>query len=87
MKSILVSAGEVSGDHYIARTARSLKERGFDGRIYGLCGAESREAGTEALWRNEVLHLMGITEVVRSVGAVLRLMGEMPISNLDFDTA
>lgn len=77
MRSILVSAGEVSGDHYVARTARSLREKGFDGRIYGLCGAESSGAGIEALWRNEVLHLMGISEVVRSIGSALRLMREM----------
>ena len=77
MKSILISAGEVSGDHYAALTARSLQEKGFGGRIYGLCGAESRASGIETLWRNETLHLMGVSEVVRSVGSVLRLMREM----------
>ena len=77
MKTILVSAGEISGDHYIACTARALRQRGFDGGIVGLCGAESRSAGIKEMWGNEALHLMGISEVVRSVGSVLRLMGEM----------
>ena len=77
MKSILISAGEVSGDHYAALTAQSLRAKGFGGRIYGLCGAESRSSGIETLWRNETLHLMGVSEVVRSVGPVLRLMREM----------
>jgi lipid-A-disaccharide synthase len=77
LKSIFVSAGEVSGDHYIARTVLSLRNKGFDGRIYGMCGAESRANGIETLWRNEVLHLMGISEVLKSIGPVLRLLKDM----------
>jgi len=77
LKSIFVSAGEVSGDHYISRVAGRLRRGGFDGTIRGLCGAESRSAGIEALWQNEILHLMGVSEVLGAVGAVLRLMREM----------
>ena len=77
MKSILISAGEISGDHYIAGTASAIRSRGFEGEIYGLCGAESRSAGVGEMWGNEVLHLMGISEIARSVGSVLRLMREM----------
>jgi len=77
LKTILVSAGEISGDHYIAGTATALRRKGFDGEIYGLCGALSRSAGIKEMWGNEALHLMGVSEVVRSVGSVLRLMREM----------
>ena len=77
MKSILVSAGEVSGDHYIAGTAAALRRGGFDGAIYGLCGTESKSAGVGEMWGNGLLHLLGISEVIRSVGSVLRLMREM----------
>jgi lipid-A-disaccharide synthase len=78
LKSVFVSAGEVSGDHYVASAAKSLREKGFDGRIYGLCGEESRAAGmVEALWNNDILHLMGISEVFGAIGAVLRLLWEM----------
>ena len=77
MKTILVSAGEISGDHYIADTYAALRRGGFDGAIYGLCGAESRSAGVGEMWGNEALHLMGVSEVIRSVGSVLRLMREM----------
>jgi lipid-A-disaccharide synthase len=76
-KSILVSAGEVSGDHYAARLAVSLRERGFEGRLFGLCGEESRNAGVEAIWSNERLHLLGIVEVLSSAADVLRLMREV----------
>jgi lipid-A-disaccharide synthase len=83
LKSIFVSAGEVSGDHYIARTATALRRKNFDGRIYGLCGEESRAEGIEALWGNEVLHLMGVSELAGALGAVLRLMREMRRSILE----
>jgi lipid-A-disaccharide synthase len=75
--SILVSAGEGSGDHYVARLAGILRERGFDGRLYGVCGEESRRAGVEAAWNNERLHLIGIVEVLSSARDVLALMREV----------
>jgi lipid-A-disaccharide synthase len=77
LRSILVSAGEVSGDHYIARVSGALRSGGYGGEIRGLCGAESRAEGIEALWNSEVLHIMGVSEALRSIGPVLRLMGEM----------
>ena len=78
MKSVFISAGEVSGDHYSASAVKSLKDKGFDGRIYGLCGEESRTAGiAEVLWSNDVLHVMGISEVFGAIGAVWKLMRDM----------
>jgi lipid-A-disaccharide synthase len=78
LKSVFVSAGEVSGDHYVASAARSLKDKGFDGRIYGLCGKESGAAGVvESLWGNDVLHVMGVSEVFGAIGAVWKLLRDM----------
>ncbi|MDR1481903.1 MAG: hypothetical protein LBI74_04695, partial [Synergistaceae bacterium] len=64
-------------DHYAARLAVSLRERGFDGRLFGLCGEESGNAGVEVIWRNERLHLLGIVEVLSSAADVFRLMEEV----------
>jgi lipid-A-disaccharide synthase len=76
-RSIFVSSGEVSGDHYLARTCRVLRDRGFAGRIYGLVGAESRGAGLEAVWDNSRLHVMGFTEVIGAIRGILRLKNEI----------
>ncbi|MDR3354802.1 MAG: hypothetical protein LBO21_07165 [Synergistaceae bacterium] len=73
----MISAGEVSGDHYAARLAVELRNKGFEGRLFGLCGEESRNAGVEAVWRNERLHLLGIVEVLSSAADVLRLINEV----------
>ena len=75
--SIFVSAGEISGDHYIAKVCRLLREKGCDSRIYGLCGEESRDSGVECLWRNERLHLIGVAEVISSLPDILRLKNEI----------
>ncbi|MDR1514959.1 MAG: lipid-A-disaccharide synthase, partial [Synergistaceae bacterium] len=72
-----MSAGEVSGDHYIARLSLKLRSLQYPGDICGLCGAESSSAGVEALWRSERLHLVGVSEVVGSIADILKLMGEM----------
>jgi lipid-A-disaccharide synthase len=75
-ESILVSAGEVSGDHYIARLCGKLRP-GYSGRICGLCGEESSAAGAESLWRSERLQIVGIAEVLGSIADILKLLGEM----------
>lgn len=75
--SIFVSAGEVSGDHYVAQVYERLRAQGFDGRVYGLCGDEARRAGVEGLWRAERLQLIGVAEVLGSLGDILRLKREM----------
>lgn len=67
----------MSGDHYIARIAGELRKKGYGGRIYGLCGAESRSAGIESLWASERLQLIGVAEVLGSLPDILRLMRDM----------
>ena len=47
--SIFISSGEASGDHYTARLALKLRERGYAGDIWGMGGVESRGAGVRAL--------------------------------------
>ena len=41
--SIFISSGEASGDHYTARLAMKLRERGYSGDIWGMGGVESRK--------------------------------------------
>lgn len=80
--TILVSAGEVSGDHYAARLCLELRARDVE-RVCGLCGAESASAGAEALWSGKRLQLLGITEVLGSIADIWRLLGEMSAFVLD----
>ncbi len=72
-----MGSGEVSGDHYIAKIFRALRDKGCDARIFGLCGKESRDAGVECLWQSERLQLIGFTEVLASLPDILRLKNEI----------
>jgi lipid-A-disaccharide synthase len=74
---LFISCGEISGDGYAAAVTRSLKERGYCGRIYGMAGPQSRSAGVEILWDSRLLHLMGIVEVMPSIPRLFRLKREM----------
>ena len=85
--SVFVSAGEVSGDNYLARVCERLRSQGHRGRIYGLCGDAGRKAGVEGLWRAERLQLIGISEVFGSLPDILRLLGEMAREILSADPA
>lgn len=76
-RGIIVSAGEVSGDHYIADVSRRLRASGFDGEIAGLCGAESSDAGVERLWNADRLHIIGISEALGSIADILALKRDM----------
>lgn len=74
---IFVSAGEVSGDHYIARLADRLRAMGCGARLRGLCGSESSAHGAESVWNAERLQLLGITEVFASLRDIFALKAEM----------
>ena len=76
-RSIFVCSGEVSGDHYIAKVFRALRDKGCDVRIFGLCGKESRDAGVECCWQSERLQLIGFTEVLASLPDILKLKSEI----------
>ncbi len=62
--SILVSAGEASGDYYAAELVRELRRRWPEREFFGCAGPHLREAGVEPVVRSEDLSVVGIIEVV-----------------------
>jgi lipid-A-disaccharide synthase len=69
--SILLSAGEASGDLYAAKLAEALRRRGVT-EIFGLGGAHMRAAGVELVADAAPVSVTGITEVVRHLPALRR---------------
>ena len=63
-RSILVSAGEASGDYYAAELVRELRRRWPECDFFGCAGPHLREAGVEAVIRSEDLSVVGIVEVL-----------------------
>lgn len=75
--SIFISSAEASGDHYTAALAKKLRARGYDGGIWGMGGAEPREAGIDVMWPGERLQLLGLTEVLPAIPSIFALLSEM----------
>ena len=63
-ESILVSAGEASGDYYAARLVEGLRSRWPECRFFGCAGPELRDAGVEPVIRSEDLAVVGLVEVL-----------------------
>ena len=63
-RSILVSAGEASGDYYAAELVRELRRRWPECDFFGCAGPQLREAGIQPVIRSEDLSVVGIVEVL-----------------------
>src|SRR3984885_6237718 len=69
---ILISAGEASSDMYGARLATILRER-TGAKIFGMGGPRMAEAGVELIADYHEVAVVGITEVVHKIPAVVRV--------------
>lgn len=72
--TILVCAGEVSGDEHAARVVRAARRQRPDLRFVGVAGPEMIAAGVEPLFRAEELAVVGFLEVVRHLPRLRRVM-------------
>jgi lipid-A-disaccharide synthase len=62
--SLLISAGEASGDHYAAELVEELRKRWPECVFFGCAGPKMRAAGVEAVIRTEDLAVVGLVEVI-----------------------
>lgn len=75
--TILLSAGEPSGDLHGAAVARALRDRWPDVRLFGLGGPLMAEAGVELLADPAKLAVMGFVEVLGRLPYFWRLFGRV----------
>jgi lipid-A-disaccharide synthase len=74
--SLLLSAGEASGDMYAAQLAVALKKR-FDVHLFGMGGPLMRAAGVEMVMDYERVAVVGITEILKHLPSLLRAMDNL----------
>ncbi len=77
-----IVANEPSGDWLGAALLRTLKARVPDVRLVGVAGPQMQAAGCKSLVPMERLSVMGLTEVLRHLGELLRIRGELTRSLL-----
>jgi lipid-A-disaccharide synthase len=71
--SLLLSAGEASGDMYAARLATALKQRA-DLEIFGMGGPQMRAAGVDIITDYSEVSVVGITEILSHLPSLIRAM-------------
>jgi lipid-A-disaccharide synthase len=77
MKSLLVIAGEDSGDMHAADVIRALKEKRPDLTFWGIGGDRLRAAGVELLHDTREMDVLGIVEVLKRYPFFKRTFAEI----------
>jgi lipid-A-disaccharide synthase len=71
--TLLLSAGEASGDMYAARLATEIKKR-MDVEIFGMGGPQMRAAGVDVITDYSEVAVLGITEIISHLPSLVRAM-------------
>lgn len=71
--TLLLSAGEASGDMYAAQLAAELKKR-LDAEIFGLGGPQMRAEGVDVVTDYHEVSVVGITEILGHLPSLIRAM-------------
>ncbi len=74
--TILISAGEASSDMYAARLAKIIRER-TGAQLFGMGGPRMAEAGVELIADYHEVAVVGITEVLHKIPAVVRVQNRL----------
>jgi lipid-A-disaccharide synthase len=74
--SLLLSAGEASGDMYAARLATEIQKR-LDVKIFGMGGPQMRAAGVDVVTDYSEVSVVGITEIVSHLPSLIRAMRKL----------
>jgi lipid-A-disaccharide synthase len=74
--SLLLSAGEASGDMYAARLATALKQRA-DIEIFGMGGPQMRATGVDIVTDYSEVSVVGITEILNHLPSLIRAMSRL----------
>ena len=71
-ESLLISAGEASGDYYAAELVRCLRQSWPETVLFGCAGPHLRAEGVEPVIRSEDLAVVGLVEVVAHLPRIWR---------------
>ena len=77
MTTILVSAGDVSGEAHAAQLVRAIRARRPNTRFVGMGGAQMKAAGVEIVVDQGELAVGGFFEIVASLGRIFRAWRRM----------
>jgi len=76
-RSVLVIAGEISGDQRAAELVRAIQARQPGVRFWGIGGDDLRAAGMEIVYDTHAMAVMGVGEVLRRYGFFRRVFADL----------
>lgn len=76
-RSVLVVAGEISGDMHAAHVVRAIRTRDPGVEFFGIGGDELQAAGMEVIHHVREMAVMGLAEVLRRYGFFRRVFRQM----------
>ena len=76
-QKILIIAGEPSGDHHGGDLALELRKTLPDAQLVGIGGDHMREAGVELLYHVSQLAILGLTEIVKHLPFLRKVMNRL----------
>ncbi|PKN17934.1 MAG: lipid-A-disaccharide synthase [Deltaproteobacteria bacterium HGW-Deltaproteobacteria-6] len=76
-KTIMIVAGEASGDMHGAALVREMAGINPSLHFYGIGGSQMEKAGVTLLANNASMAVMGITEIVTKLGSILKTLSMM----------
>ncbi len=74
---IAISAAEISGDLLGSKLIQALKAQDANIQIEGLAGEKMQAAGCSKLWDQNLVNVMGLSEVLKKLPSLLRLRKTM----------
>ncbi|MGD0022446.1 MAG: lipid-A-disaccharide synthase [Smithellaceae bacterium] len=76
-KTIMIVAGEASGDMHGASLVREMLRIDSSLNFYGIGGNKLQEAGVKLLANASTMAVVGLTEVISKLGSILKIMNMM----------
>ena len=84
-KTIMIIAGEASGDMHGASLVHEMLKIDSSLKFYGIGGNKLQEAGVKLHAHASEMSVVGITEVIPKLGTILRIMNRMKKSMDEFN--
>lgn len=78
--SVLVVAGEASGDAHAAAVVRALRRLRPEARVFGIGGRALREAGLEVLFDARELAVVGVAEVLPRLPRIWKILRRLVLA-------
>ncbi|BDQ03820.1 lipid-A-disaccharide synthase [Ignavibacterium sp.] len=76
-KSVLIIAGEASGDLHGAALVKELKKLNSEISFFGIGGSRMKEAGLELIYHSDRMSFLGFVEVVKHLPFIKRVQNQL----------